>query len=171
MSSSQTACHALVDRGRLQTGEVVLVLGAAGATGYAAVQMSKHLGARVIASASSAEKRSIALKAGADVAVDSGAADWRDQVKAANAGKPINVVFDPVGGELMERAFRTLAYDGRHLVIGFTAGIAALRANLALLKSASLIGVHMRHFSIERPEQAAQKFPSDNPRMELSRMR
>lgn len=155
LSSAQTAYHALVDRGRLQSGETVLVLGAAGATGYAAIQMAKYLGARVIASASSAEKRALALKAGADAAVETGAADWREQVKAANGGKAIDVVFDPVGGELMEPAFRSLAFNGRHLVIGFTAGIGALRTNLALLKSASLVGVHVRHFSQERPAQAA----------------
>lgn len=150
-----TAYHALVDRARLKPGETLLVLGAAGGTGYAAIQMGKHLGARVIASASTDEKRKVALAGGADAVVTTGAADWREQVKAANGGKPIDVVFDPVGGDATELAFRTLGYDGRHLVVGFPAGIAALKTNLALLKSASLVGVHLRHFSMERPEQAA----------------
>jgi len=150
-----TAYHALVDRARLKPGETVLVLGAAGGTGYAAIQMAKHLGATVIASASSEEKRKVALAGGADAVVVTGANDWRDQVKAANRGKPIDVVFDPVGGDATELAFRTLGYDGRHLIVGFPAGIASLKTNLALLKSANLVGVHLRHFSMERPEQAA----------------
>lgn len=150
-----TAYHALIQRGRAQPGETMLVLGAAGGTGFAAIQLGKYLGLRVIASASSQEKQAAALAGGADAVVTSGAQDWRDQVKAANAGKPIDIVFDPVGGGATELAFRTLGFDGRHLVVGFPAGIAALKSNLALLKSASLIGVHMRHFSMERPQEAA----------------
>jgi NADPH:quinone reductase len=150
-----TAYHALVDRARLKRDETLLVLGAAGGTGYAAIQMGKHLGARVIASASTEEKRAVAMAGGADAVVMTGAQDWRDQVKAVNGGKPIDVVFDPVGGEATELAFRTLGYDGRHLVVGFPAGIASLKTNLALLKSASLVGVHLRHFSMERPAAAA----------------
>lgn len=151
----QTAWHALVDRGRARAGETLLVLGAAGGTGFAAIQVAKYLGLRVIASASSAEKRAAALAGGADAVVETGAADWRDQVKAANGGKDIDLVFDPVGGDATELAFRTLGYDGRHLVIGFTAGIAALKTNLPLLKCASLVGVQMRGHAINRPEEAA----------------
>lgn len=151
----QTAWHALVDRARARPGESLLVLGAAGGTGFAAVQVGKHLGLRVIASASSDEKRQAALAGGADAVVQTGAADWRDQVSAANGGKPIDIVFDPVGGDATELAFRTLGYDGRHLVIGFPAGIAALKTNLPLLKCASLIGVQMLGHSRNRPEQAA----------------
>ncbi len=147
-----TAWYALVDRGRAKPGEALLVLGAAGGTGFAAVQMGKYLGLRVIASASSEEKRQAALAGGADVAVSSGAVDWREQVRAANDGKPIDLVFDGVGGPATELAFRTLGYDGRHLVVGFPAGIAALKTNLPLLKSASLVGVHVRHAGIERPD-------------------
>ncbi len=153
--SYTTAWHALVDRAQLQPGESVLVLGAAGGTGYAAVQLAKHLGARVIASASSPEKRDAALAAGADAVIAAGAADWRNQLKAANSGKPVDIVFDPVGGPSTEPAFRSLGYGGRHLVVGFPAGIPALPTNLALLKSASLIGVHLRHFGLERPDEAA----------------
>lgn len=147
-----TAWHALVDRGRAQRGETLLVLGAAGGTGFAAIQVGKYLGLRVIASASSAEKRAAALAGGADATVETGAQDWRDQVKTASGGAPINLVFDGVGGEATELAFRTLGYDGRHLVVGFPAGMASLKTNLALIKRASLIGVDVRGAGIERPE-------------------
>ncbi|MCJ2187316.1 NADPH:quinone oxidoreductase family protein [Novosphingobium beihaiensis] len=150
----QTAYYALADRGRAQPGETLLVLGAAGGTGYAAIQVGKHLGLRVIASASSPVKQMAAREGGADAVVTTGAEDWRDQVMAANGGKPVDLVFDPVGGEALEPAFRCLGYDGRHLVIGFTAGIASLRTNLALLKSASLVGVQMRDHALKRPEEA-----------------
>lgn len=149
-----TAYYALADRARAQPGETLLVLGAAGGTGFAAIQVGKHLGLKVIASASSEEKRAAALAGGADIAVATGADDWRDQVKAANDGKPIDIVFDPVGGDATELAFRNLGYDGRHLVIGFPAGIASLRTNLPLLKSASLVGVQMRDHSLKRPAEA-----------------
>jgi NADPH2:quinone reductase len=150
-----TSCHALVDRGRLQSGETLLVLGAAGATGVAAIQIGKALGARVIASASSAEKRALCLAAGADMAVGTRDADWRDQVKAANAGKGIDVVFDPVGGDMTDPAFRSLGYDGRYLVIGFTGGISSLKTNLPLVKTASMIGVQIRVFGEKQPEKMA----------------
>ena len=149
-----TAWHALVDRARARAGETLLVLGAAGGTGFAAVQVGKHLGLKVIASASSAPKRDLAIGGGADATVETGAADWRQQVAAANDGKAVDVVFDPVGGPATELAFRTLGYDGRHLVVGFPAGIPALKTNLALLKSASLIGVQMRGQALERPNEA-----------------
>lgn len=150
----QTAYYALADRGRGRAGETLLVLGAAGGTGFAAVQVGRHLGLRVIASASSPEKQAAALAGGADAVVTTGADDWREQVVAANDGKAIDIVFDPVGGPATELAFRTLGYDGRHLVIGFPAGIASLRTNLALLKSASLIGVQMRDHALKRPVEA-----------------
>jgi NADPH2:quinone reductase len=150
----QTAYYALADRARAQSGETLLVLGAAGGTGFAAIQVGRHLGLRVIASASSPEKQAAALAGGADAVVTTGAADWREQVTAANHGRPIDIVFDPVGGPATELAFRTLGYDGRHLVIGFPAGIAALRTNLPLLKSASLIGVQMRDHALKRPAEA-----------------
>lgn len=151
----QTAWHALVDRAQAKAGETLLVLGAAGGTGYAAVEVGKHLGLRVIASASSPEKRAAAIAGGADATVETGAVDWRDQVKAANGGKEIDIVFDPVGGDATDLAFRTLGYGGRYLVIGFPAGIAALKTNLPLLKCASLIGVQMRGHAINRPAEAA----------------
>lgn len=150
-----TAAHALVDRGRLQPGETLLVLGAAGATGIAAIQVGKALGARVIASASSAEKRELCLASGAEAAIDTQSQTWRDDLKAANAGRPVDVVFDPVGGTMTEPAFRSLGYDGRHLVVGFTGGIPTLKTNLALVKTASLIGVQLRVFGMEEPERMA----------------
>ncbi len=153
--SAYTARYALIERARLQAGETLLVLGAGGATGHAAVQLGKHLGARVIASASSAAKRDLARAGGADVAVDARADDWRDQVKAANNGKGVDVVFDPVGGEATEPAFRSLGWNGRHLVVGFTGGMSAFRTNLALLKGASLVGVDLRQFGINEAERAA----------------
>lgn len=149
--SYATAWHALLDRGHLKAGETLLILGAAGATGLAAVQIGNHLGARVIALASNADKRALALASGADSAIDARAEDWRDQVNQANGGKPVDVVFDPVGGAMTDPAFRSLAWGGRHLIIGFPAGIASLRTNLPLLKGASLIGVDIRQFGLHEP--------------------
>lgn len=153
--SYMTGWHALVDRGHLQAGETLLVLGAGGATGIAAIQVAKHLGARVIASASSQAKRDIALAAGADAAIDTRSETWREDLKAANGGKGIDVVFDPVGGDMTDPAFRSLGYDGRYLVVGFTGGISSLKTNLPLVKTASLIGVQLRVSLSEKPELAA----------------
>ncbi len=152
--SYATAWHALVDRGRLAGGQTLLVLGAGGATGYAAVEIGKHLGARVIGSASSEAKRALARAGGADAVVDARDTDWRAAVKAVNGNEPVDVIFDPVGGDATEPAFRSLAWNGRHLVIGFPAGIAALRTNLPLLKGASLIGVDIRQFGLFEPERS-----------------
>ena len=158
--SYTTVWHALVDRGRLQPGETLLVLGAGGATGYAAVQIGKHLGARVVASASSDAKRRLALSGGADAAVNARSDTWREDLKSASGGKPVDVIFDPVGGEVTEAAFRTLGWNGRHLVVGFPGGIASLRTNLPLLKGASLIGVNLRQFGevdLQRAESNRDK--------------
>ena len=149
-----TAWHALEDRGALQAGETVLVLGAAGGTGIAAIQVGKMLGAHIIAGASSEEKRAYALENGADAAIDYTDPDWRKHLKALNQGKGVDVVFDPVGADLLEPAFRSLAWRGRYLVIGFAGGeIPALPVNLALLKGSALIGVDYRQFgSVYEPE-------------------
>ncbi|MDB5452076.1 MAG: Oxidoreductase, zinc-binding dehydrogenase family [Caulobacteraceae bacterium] len=152
--SYATAYHALVQRGALQPGETVLVLGAAGAIGVAAIQIAKALGARVVASSSTEAKRAMTLAAGADAAVTAGAADWRDQVRAA-APKGVDIVVDPIGGDALEPAFRSLAWRGRHLVIGFVGGIAKLPTNLALVKGAALLGVDIRQFSLFEPQAAA----------------
>jgi NADPH2:quinone reductase len=149
-----TSWYALAVRGELKAGETLLVLGAGGATGYAAVQVGKHLGARVIGSASDEPKRALALAGGADAVVNSGSATWRDEVKAASGGKGIDVVFDPVGGPATEPAFRSLRWKGRHLVVGFPAGIPSLPANLPLLKGASFMGVSLRGFGENEPEKA-----------------
>jgi NADPH2:quinone reductase len=152
--SNITVWHALVDRGQLKAGETLLVLGAGGATGYAAVQLGAWLGARVIASASSDAKRAAATAGGAHAAVDSRAGAWRDEVKAANGGRPVDVVFDPVGGDATEPAFRTLGFNGRHLVVGFPAGIPSLPTNLPLLKGASLVGVNISQLALADLELA-----------------
>ena len=157
--SYTTGFHALVDRGRLQPGETLLVLGAGGATGIAAIQVGKALGARVIASASSEDKRQLCLQAGADAVVNTRSEDWRGEVKAAAGDKgTVDVVFDPVGGDLTDPAFRTLGYDGRYLVIGFTGGIGSLKTNLPLVKTASLIGVQLRAFGEAERAKADANF-------------
>ncbi len=155
--SYETAWHALVQRGALAKGETLLVLGAGGAIGYACAQLGKVLGARVIASASSEAKRALARSAGADEVLDTKSAEWRNELKALTAGRGVDVVVDPVGGRLTELAFRSLAWKGRHLVIGFTAGeIPALPTNLALLKGAALVGVDLRQLAEREPGVAAE---------------
>ena len=156
-ASYLTAWLGLVERAAIKPGETLLVLGAAGAVGIACCQLGRHLGATVIASASSPEKRALALDHGAHHAIDSHAADWRDQIKALTSGHGVDVVADPVGGDLSQAALRSLAWNGRHLVIGFASGsIPSLPANLALLKGAAILGVDARQFGIHHPA-AAQK--------------
>ncbi len=152
-----TAWHGIVDRGHLSPREILLVLGAGGATGHAAVQVGKYLGARVIASASSEDKRAAALGAGADAAVEAGSPGWREDVKRANDGRAVDVVFDPVGGDSTEVAFRILAPGGRHLVVGFPRGIPSLPTNLALLKGASLVGVYVNQLDPRRAGEHMNK--------------
>lgn len=154
--SYATAHYGLARLAGLAPGETLLVLGAGGAMGQAAVQLGKHFGARVTASASSPAKRALAAAAGADEAVDSRVEGWRERVSAANDGKPFDVVFDPVGGPMTEMAFRSLGWNGRHLIVGFAAGIASLPTNLPLLKGARLIGVNLRQFALTQPALAAE---------------
>ena len=150
----QTAHYALFNRGELQAGEVVLVLGAAGGVASAAIQMARNVGAFVVAAASSAEKRSAALAIGANEAIDYSKADWRDALKKI-APDGVDLIVDPVGGDYFEPAFRSLAKGGRHLVIGFAGGpIPSLPANLALIKSAKLVGVDIRYFLGTEPKAA-----------------
>ncbi len=142
-----TALHALRDRARLASGETLLVIGAAGGTGLAAVQIGKLLGARVIGVASTEAKRTAVLRHGADATLDREPEGWRERLKAI-APDGIDVVFDPVSGPLLQPAFRSLRWGGRHLVIGFASGaIPALPVNLPLLKGAALIGVDYRQFA------------------------
>jgi NADPH2:quinone reductase len=144
-----TALHALDDRASLRDGENLLVLGAAGGVGSAAVQVGRALGARVIAVASTPDKRAYALKHGANVTIDANPIGWRDRLKELLEGSPLGVVFDPVCGVLFEPAFRSLGWGGRHLVVGFVGGpIPALPVNLTLMKGAALIGVDVRQFML-----------------------
>lgn len=142
-STTETSYFGLQE-GRLAAGETLLVLGAGGGTGFAAVALGKMLGARVIASASSESKRDIALAGGADIAIDSNAVDWRQQVASFAGPRGVAAVFDPVGGEASELAFRTLGYGGRHIVVGFASGmIPRLPLNLPLLKASSVVGANL----------------------------
>lgn len=137
-----TALHALRDRGALRAGETLLVTGAAGGVGLAAVQIGKRLGARVIAAASTAEKLETARKHGADLLVNYTTEDLKERVKSLTDGRGVDVVYDPVGGPYTEQALRATARKGRVLIIGFTAGeIPRIPTNLVLLKDASLVGV------------------------------
>jgi len=152
-----TSHHALLDRAGLQAGETVLVLGAAGGVGTAAIQIAKAAGARVIASASSDEKCAQCMALGADTSINYSQGDFRAAIKEATGGKGPDVVFDPVGGDLFEPVFRSIAWRGRYLVIGFAQGqIPALPLNLALLKSASLMGVFWGEFAKREPTANAQ---------------
>jgi NADPH2:quinone reductase len=148
-----TALYALGERGRLRAGERLLVLGAAGGTGIAAIQIGKLLGARIIAAASTEEKRSFAASFGADAVIDYTRSDWRDALKEATSGHGPDVIFDPVGGEVSVQAFRSIAWNGRHVVVGFAAGnIPALPFNLPLLKGGLLIGVDTAQIARREPE-------------------
>jgi NADPH:quinone reductase len=153
-----TALHAFRQRAELKTGETLLVLGAGGGVGSAGIEIAKIMGARVIAAASSEEKRAFATKLGADHAIDTAPEVFRDRLKEITGGRGVDVVYDPVGGELTELAFRSLAWRGRHLVVGFAAGqIPALPVNLALLKGAALVGVDLARFSfMHEPLVAAE---------------
>jgi NADPH2:quinone reductase len=152
-----TSHHALIDRAALRAGETVLVLGAAGGVGSAAVQIAKAAGARVIAAASSEPKRDFCRALGADVTIDASRDDLREALKAATDGKGPDVVYDPVGGALAEAAFRAIAWRGRYLVIGFAAGpIPALSWNLPLLKGASVVGVFWGEFVRREPKALRQ---------------
>ncbi|MES2034592.1 MAG: NADPH:quinone oxidoreductase family protein [Pseudomonadota bacterium] len=151
-----TALHGLRDRASLQPGERVLVFGAAGGVGVAALQVAKAMGATVIAAASSEDKRAFALAQGADAVIDTALEGWRDRLKALGDGKGPDVIFDPVCGPLFEPAFRSLAWRGRHLVVGFVGGpIPALPANLTLMKGAALTGVDVRQFMLFEGARAA----------------
>ncbi|CDY75585.1 Quinone oxidoreductase [Caballeronia glathei] len=137
-----TSHHAVTDRGALKAGETMLVLGAAGGVGLAAVQIGKALGARVIAAASSAEKLALTVEHGADATIDYSREDLRERIRALTDGHGPDVIFDPVGGEYAEPAFRSIGWRGRYLVVGFANGeIPKLPFNLALLKGASIVGV------------------------------
>jgi len=151
-----TSHHALIDRAALKAGETVLVLGAAGGVGTAALQIAKAAGAKVIAAASTAEKCALLKELGADATLNYGSENLRESLKALTGGKGPDVVYDPVGGDLAEPAFRSIAWRGRYLVIGFAGGaIPALPWNLALLKGASIVGVFWGDFVRREPKANA----------------
>ena len=141
LAAHGTAYHALIDRGQVRPGEVLLVHGAGGGVGLAAVELGKMLGATVIAAASSEEKVGVAQARGADHLVLYPREPFRDAVKRITDGRGADVVFDPVGGEILENSLRCIAWGARILIIGFTGGIGMARTNLLLIKGASLLGV------------------------------
>ena len=151
-----TSHHALADRAQLKAGETVLVLGAAGGVGTSAIQIAKALGARVIAAASTDEKCELCRAIGADDTINYSTQDLREALKALTGGKGPDVIYDPVGGDLAEPAFRSIAWRGRYLVVGFAAGtIPALPLNLTLLKGASIVGVFWGGFAKNEPQANA----------------
>ncbi len=151
-----TSDHALRDRGALKAGETLLVLGAAGGVGLAAIEIGKALGARVIACASTDDKLAVCRAHGADEAINYATDDLRERIKALTGGKGVDVVYDAVGGPYSEPAFRSIAWRGRLLVVGFAAGdIPKLPLNLALLKGASIVGVFWGDFGRREPKQFA----------------
>ncbi len=162
MTAYGTSYHALVDRGRVSENETVVVLGAAGGVGIAAVEIAKQLGCRVAAAVSSERKAEFVLERGADLAIRYDQEDLRGAIRRFTDGRGADVVYDPVGGAVTETCFRSLAWNGRLLVVGFAAGkIPRLPLNLALLKSASAVGVFWGDF--------VEKFPEDN-RANLARL-
>jgi NADPH:quinone reductase len=155
-----TSHHALIDRAQLKAGETVLVLGAAGGVGSSAIQIAKAAGARVIAATSTDEKCALCASIGADVTINYSTHAlpnaFRDAVKAATDGKGPDVIYDPVGGDFAEPAFRSIGWRGRYLVVGFASGpIPSLPLNLTLLKGASIVGVFWGDFSRREPQANA----------------
>lgn len=154
-----TSHHAVVDRAALKAGETMLVLGAAGGVGLAAVQIGKALGARVIAAASSDDKLAICVENGADATINYTRDDLRERIKTLTDGKGPDVIYDPVGGIYAEPAFRSIGWRGRYLVVGFANGeIPKLPLNLALLKGASIVGVFWGDFAKREPERDLAAF-------------
>ena len=149
-----TAYHGLTYCGKLKKGENVLILGASGGVGVAAIDVAKAMGANVIAAASVKRKRDACLEAGADHVVNYNRENWRDELKKVLGGKNLDLVYDPVGGDYSEPALRSLGPDGRFLVVGFASGnIARIPLNLALLKRCSIIGVNWGGFIAANPEK------------------
>jgi len=154
-----TSMHALQQRGQLKAGETLLVLGASGGVGLAAVEIGKAMGARVIAAASSAEKLAVAKAAGADELINYSEHSLKDEIKRLTAGNGVDVIYDPVGGDLFDQAVRGLAWNGRLLVVGFASGrIPQLPVNLALLKGAAVLGVFWGAFAQRQPADNAANF-------------
>ena len=151
-----TSHHALIDRAQLKAGETVLVLGAAGGVGTSAIQIAKAVGAKVIAAASTDEKCALCKTIGADATINYSKETLRDAVKKLTDGKGPDVIYDPVGGDFAEPAFRSIGWRGRYLVVGFASGpIPSLPLNLALLKGASIVGVFWGDYSRREPQANA----------------
>ena len=152
-----TSDHALRDRAALQSGETLLVLGAAGGVGIAAIEIGKALGARVIAGASSPDKLAVCRDHGADETIDYAAEDLRERIRQLTAGRGPDVIYDPVGGPYTEPALRSIGWRGRLLVVGFAAGdIPKIPLNLTLLKGCSIVGVYWGEFSRREPQRFAE---------------
>lgn len=151
-----TSYHALIDRGALKAGETVLILGAAGGVGLAAIQIARAVGAKVIAAASSAEKLALCAEHGAVGLINYAGEDLRERIAALTQGQGPDVIYDPVGGVFAEPAFRSIGWRGRYLVVGFANGeIPRLPLNLALLKGASIVGVFWGRYMQSEPERFA----------------
>jgi NADPH2:quinone reductase len=154
-----TSYHALKDRAQLRSGETLLVLGAAGGVGLAAVEIGKLMGARVIACASSEEKLALARAHGAAALINYGASDLRERIREETSGKGVDVVYDPVGGGYAEPALRSMAAGGRYLVVGFASGeIPKIALNLPLLKQVAIMGVFWGAFAKAQPQANAVNF-------------
>ncbi|CAN7346264.1 NADPH:quinone oxidoreductase family protein [Pseudomonas sp. LjRoot71] len=154
-----TSMHALKQRANLQPGETLLVLGASGGVGLAAVEIGKAMGAKVIAAASSAEKLEVAKAAGADELINYSESSLKDEVKRLTSGQGADVIYDPVGGDLFDAAIRSIAWNGRLLVVGFASGrIPELPVNLTLLKGAAVVGVFWGAFAQRQPQDNAANF-------------
>jgi NADPH2:quinone reductase len=153
-----TSHHALTDRAQLQAGETLLVLGAAGGVGLAAVELGKLAAARVIAAASTDEKLEVCRQHGADELINYSSQDLRERLKALTGGNGVDVVYDPVGGGLSEAALRSMAWRGRLLAVGFASGeIPRLPLNLALLKGCAIVGVFWGEFTAREPRRGQQQ--------------
>jgi NADPH:quinone reductase len=154
-----TSHGAFAWRGRLRAGESVLVLGASGGVGLTAVEIAKAMGATVIAAAGGAEKLAVAKRAGADHLIDYTREDLRERVKSLTGGRGVDVVYDPVGGDAFDQSLRSIAWEGRIIIIGFAAGrIPQIPANLVLVKNIDIIGFFWGSYRRYKPELQAQSF-------------
>tara|TARA_B100000795_G_scaffold185475_1_gene140873 strand:+ start:3661 stop:4641 length:981 start_codon:yes stop_codon:yes gene_type:complete len=152
-----TSYHALKDRANLQKGETILILGASGGVGLTALEISKMMGAKVIAAASSKEKLELCKQFGADEVINYTKENLKDRVKELTNGKGVDVIYDPVGGAYSEQALRAIAWKGRHLVVGFANGeIPKIPINLTLLKGASIVGVFWGAFAQKEPKKSLE---------------
>ena len=157
MMAYGTSYHALKDRAQLQAGETILILGASGGVGLAAVELAKLMGAKVIAAASSDDKLALCKEYGADEIINYNTEDLKTRLKELTEGKGVDVVYDPVGGKYSEPALRSMAWEGRFLVVGFAAGdIPKISLNLALLKGCSIVGVFWGGFVMKTPKKNTQ---------------